>query len=162
MSTLLVAMGAVVVMAAGAEASEKVGGPEVVMTVVQQAYEQKSIETFAGLMSGDYRFHTTAANVNRFAEGFTREFELRSFQGLLSGVVHSDGSRMAPAQRVSLEFGEVRTSDDPEHADSTEHYRVLCVSGMRMEMVLSSEDSIVTNPALHARSNPKDMADQRW
>jgi len=123
--------------------------PEDALLLFKQAYEQKSVPAFADLVSDDYRFHSSAMVMSRFAEGFSRDFELRSLGGMFNGVKRPDGSEMPAADSIAIHYGEVMNSEDPEHADSLDHYRVLCVSSFQMDAVLASERIIHTDPGLH-------------
>lgn len=71
MRTLVAAMCAVFVMgaAAGFAAEKTASGPESVMAVLKRAYDEKSMETMAGLLSAEYLFHSSASAPAGFAKG---------------------------------------------------------------------------------------------
>lgn len=144
-------VGVTALLAAGAAvaAEKKAAGPESVLPVLKQAYEQKSIEAMSGLLTADYQFHTSDVRLSDFVNGRGRAFELGALRGLFNGVKHQDGRVSPPADSLSLSYDDALASPDPEHADSTAHYQVLAVNGFVMHIRLNDEQILETSPGLH-------------
>src|SRR5262245_18509392 len=59
--------------------------------------------------------------------GASRDDEARVIRGMLHGVIRDGDTLMAPADSVGMVIDGITEGVDPEHPDSTQHYRVLSV-----------------------------------
>lgn len=136
--------------ASGAAALENESiGPASVWPAFKFAYQQKSPAALAALLSGDYRYHSAAFKVAKFAEGFSRENELRAIQGMMLGVKQANGHVMPPADTLWFDHSAVRVAADPEHADSTQHYRTLQVDSLSFHVRAAGDRRFDTPSGLH-------------
>lgn len=137
------------------------GGPASAIHALARAYESRSVEGMAGLFTADYRFHFSAkerTDLEAWFDGFTREHELQSASGLFNGVVRDGQIVMPGAESITATLDGLEESPDPEHPDSTAHYRIVAVHRFRLAIVLagpgrwagpSERDTIALNPSLH-------------
>ena len=127
-------------------------GPITAVQSLARAYSGKSIGDYAALLTADYRFHfnsNRAIDARVFVDGFTREQELKSASGLFHGVARDGQVRMPAAESITASLDGLSESPDPEHGDSTTHYRVVATRRLRLGMRLAGGDSISLSPALH-------------
>ena len=118
--------------------NQPVSGPSSALEDLADAYRHLSVSGIDRVLTDDYRFH--AADENRplfgFTEGSARVDEMRLVRNLLEGVKHEGQVAMGRADSVGMLFDGISQGVDPEHADSTQQYRVLTVTraqwGIRM------------------------------
>ena len=120
--------------------------PTAAIQCLARAYSDKSLERYAALLSADYRFHTTQAKLIRFVDGMTRDFELQSTSNLFRGM--SPGGPDHGVVTLRVMANGLSEGPDPEHPDSTAHYRTVIARRFDMEMRLANGDTIVPQPAL--------------
>ena len=126
-------------------ANQPLVGPARALEVLAQGYRDRSPDAIGMILTADYKFHGmtmdgTPLDASRFTTGSAREAEMGAVRGMLLGVNRAGRSSMPPATRVELVVDGVSEQVDPEHADSTQHYRVLTVR--RFEMVVYLPDSL--------------------
>ena len=126
-------------------ANQPLVGPARAPEELAQGYRDRSPDAIGMILTADYKFHGmtmdgTPLDVSRFTTGSAREAEMGAVRGMLLGVNRAGRSSMPPATRVELVVDGVSEQVDPEHADSTQHYRVLTVR--RFEMVVYLPDSL--------------------
>lgn len=126
--------------------------PTAAIHSLARAYGDRSIQEFAALLSADYRFHSNTSGVagmGVFVDGFTREHELTSASELF-GVAPREGAAGRPAAtRITATLDSLSEGPDPEHPDSTSHFRVVAARRFQLGISLASGDTIVTGPGLH-------------
>ena len=132
--------------------SPKADSPIAAVHCLARAYSEKSLEDFAALLTADYRFHDDSGGgvlASQFVDGFTREHELKSASGLFNGVVREGRVVMPAAVSIATTLDGLSEGPDPEHQDSTGHYRVVAVRRFRMTLGLANGDTVALNPSLH-------------
>lgn len=126
--------------------------PTATVECLGRAYTQKSLESYAALLTADYRFHLDPKGripLSRFSEGFDRAFELKSTAGLFHGLV-VDGRIVTPGgDSIRVSRDSLWESPDPEHPDSTAHYRLVIVPGFTLEMRLPNSEFLKISSGLH-------------
>ena len=126
--------------------------PTVAVRCLATAYSRKSLADLGGLLAADYRFHMSSMRdslVAHFVEGFVRDHEIESASALFNGMVREGLVVMPAAESISVTVEGVSESADPEHRDSTAHYRVVAVRQLQMRILLASGARVVTSPSLH-------------
>ena len=126
-------------------ANQPLVGPARALEELAQGYRDRSPDAIGMVLTADYRFHGmtmdgTPWDMSRFTTGSARDAEMGAVRGLLLGVQRAGQITMPPASRVTLVVDGVSEQVDPEHADSTQHYRVLTVR--RFEMIVYLPDSL--------------------
>lgn len=126
-------------------ANQPLVGPARAIEDLAQGYRDRSPDAIGMILTADYKFHGMTMDgmpldVSRFTTGSAREAEMGAVRGMLLGVQHAGQIMMPPASRVTLVVDGVSEQVDPEHADSTQHYRVLTVR--RFEMTVYLPDSL--------------------
>ena len=119
-------------------ANQPLSGPETALDRWAQAYRSKSPEGVGSALSADYVFHTQADSLRGFLNGVDRASEMRSTRGLLEGVTKDGVVLMPPADSVKLVIDGVRQGLDPEHPDSTQHYRTLTTTRFELRVVMGN------------------------
>jgi len=126
--------------------------PTAAFECLGRAYSERSLESLAALLTADYRFHFDPEGTvptGSFSEGFDREFELKSTGGLFHGIV-LDGRVVSPgADSIRVSRDSLWESPDPEHPDSTSHYRLVVVRGFTLEIRLPKSEFLKVSSGLH-------------
>jgi hypothetical protein len=102
-------------------------GPQAALERLADGYRDLSLDSVAASLTADYRFHSMMDSLTGFVFGSARDEELGVVRGLLHGVVKGADTLMAPADSVGMILDGILENVDPEHPDSTQHYRVLSV-----------------------------------
>lgn len=92
------------------------------------AFRARRPQEMAALLTRDYRGHAPSEAIDRFDEGVTREAERARTEPLLLGIVQNGRIVLSGADSAGVTLDGVREWPDPEHADSTEHYRLTTVT----------------------------------
>ena len=130
-------------------ANQPVVGPDAALERFAHAYRTRSVAGVDKVLTADYRFHEQGSTVSGFITGHDRETEMGAIRGMLEGV-RKDGLTLMPAaETVSLEMDGISQNFDPEHPDSTEHYRVLTVRKFNLRAVLPNGNTLVTETRLN-------------
>lgn len=133
-------------------ASSESAGPASAIHALERAYADKSLEGMAGLFTADYRFHFSAKgrdDLKAAVDGFTREHELKSAAALFDGVVREGRIVMPAARTITATLDSLDESPDPEHPDSTAHYRIVAVHRFRLKIELADGNTLALNRSLH-------------
>lgn len=120
-------------------ANQPVTGPQSVLEDWAQAYRDKSPEGVGAALTADYVFHTQTPDPRGFITGIDRESEMHTTRGMLEGVKRDGVQVMPPADSVFLFVDGVNQSTDPEHPDSTQHYRTLVISRLELRIVFGGD-----------------------
>lgn len=103
-------------------------GPSRAIEDLAQGYRDRSPGAVGGVLTGDYVFHSIdEGDVRSFFDGHVRADELTAVRNMLEGVKREGVVVFPPAERVEALVDGVTEQVDPEHADSTQHYRMLTV-----------------------------------
>ena len=113
-------------------------GPTRAIEDLAQGYRDRSPDAIGAVLTADYTFHGVSVDFSRLVVGSAREFEMGAVRGLLLGVRQGERVIMPAAERVEMAVDGVSEQPDPEHPDSTEHYRVLTVR--RFETIVHLPD----------------------
>ncbi len=109
-------------------ASQPLEGPQATLASFARAYRDLSADRVVSHFTADYRFHILGDSLLRFVSGFGREQEASTIQNMLRGLVRGADTLMAPVDSVGMQMDGFLEAPDPEHPDSTRHYRVVVVS----------------------------------
>ena len=104
-------------------------GPQAALERLADAYRDRSPDSVLANLTLDYRFHSVGSSDSMlsFTIGSDRETEAGVIRGMLHGVIRNGDTLMAPADSVGMIIDGINEGVDPEHPDSTQHYRVLSV-----------------------------------
>lgn len=92
------------------------------------AFRARRPQDQAAWLTQDYRGHAPSGAIDRFDEGLTREAERARTEPLLLGIVQNGRTVLSAADSAGVTLDGVRERPDPEHADSTDHYRLTTVT----------------------------------
>jgi hypothetical protein len=109
-------------------ASQRLEGPQATLATFAEAYRRLSPDDVVSHFTADYRFHILGDSLVRFVSGFGREQEANTIRNMLHGLVRGADTLMAPVDSVGMEMDGFLEAPDPEHPDSTQHYRVVVVA----------------------------------
>jgi len=133
-------------------ANQPLTGPPAALERLASAYRGLSPTGIDAVLAGDYRFHAageTRESLVRFAAGTSRETEMAVVRNMLRGVTHAGDKGMPRADSVGMSFDGISEGVDPEHPDSTQHYRVLTVTRAEFNIRLSNGDYLLNQPSMH-------------
>ncbi len=116
---------------------------------MEKAYATKSIELQSSLFTDDYRFHSLVMKLSEYVDGSDREREIRIAKNLFAGRLFGKGEPKPDAMRLELVCGDVTEGPDPEHADSTEHYRVLVSNKFSMRVIEDGKERMSVPSSQH-------------
>lgn len=108
--------------------TQPVLGPEATLERWAAAFRARSPQDVAAQLTTDYRGRSAGEALDRFDEGRTREAERTQTEHLLRGVMRDGRTVLPPADSAGFALDGVRELPDPEHADSTQHYRLVTVT----------------------------------
>ena len=115
-----------------------------------RAYSDESLEALGALLSGDFGFYGNDARVAPYLPKLLdRDRELRIASNIFNGVSRDGKVVMPGADSVSITVGELAESPDPEHPDSTDHYRLVAVHRFESRIHRAGLKDFTSLPALH-------------
>jgi hypothetical protein len=122
--------------------------PTATLPRLAEAYEARSLTGLDALLTADFRFHFSGGDAagSRYAEGWTRNEELRSARSMFHGV---PGSALPRADSIFVSTGVVDAGVDPEHPDSTCQYRLAIARGLGIRLVMPNGRCMTPQPAVH-------------
>jgi hypothetical protein len=123
--------------------------PKAAIRCLAQAYNERSIGRFEGLLSADYRFHFSAGDSagSGYLNAFDRGHELRSARRLFTGVDENGEPAGIIAKTLRVTVGGMDEGADPEHPDSLSAYRVVVARQMTMRITREKGETMVGLPA---------------
>jgi len=127
-------------------------GPQAALDNLAMAYRRMSVAGVDAMLTNDYRFHSIGeklASLQTYADGSPRDVEMASVRALLEGVTRDGKMIMPKADSVGMSFDGVSQGIDPEHADSTQHYRVLIVFRAQWGVRTTTGLRFLNAPSLH-------------
>lgn len=119
-------------------ANQPLEGPQATLESLAGAYRQLSADAVLSNLTADYRFHALGDSAMLFVSGNDRDREARVLRNLLNGSIRGGDTLRAPADSVGLVLDGFVEAPDPEHPDSTQHYRVVVVA--RFELGIRAGD----------------------
>lgn len=124
-------------------------GPEAALERYARAFRERSPDGIGAVLTADYRFHQRGDSLTDFLSGSDRDTDMGVVRSLLLGV-HKDGVVVMPAaDSLSLYLDGVSQRFDPEHPDSSEHYRLLTVKRFHSRIVLPGGQVLETMETLN-------------
>lgn len=123
--------------------------PEDALRQLRRAYETRSLDLLSGVLSADYRFHTSDAMVGQYWLGADRGFELESAGNLFSGQAPGNPGSVSGPPRLMISVGPSARGTDPEHPDSTGQYCVLVAERMEMRVEYRGKPVLHVGPSQH-------------
>jgi hypothetical protein len=116
-----------------------------------RAYSERSVERLGALLAADFRSHVTGEDsVERcFPDGMDRAHEMSVITGLIRGVRQGGVLVAAPALDVRVKAQDLIEADDPEHPDSTDHYRLVAIQRFTFDITAADSMEYQSSPSLH-------------
>jgi hypothetical protein len=109
-------------------ANQPLVGPQATLESFAQAYRRLSADDVVSHFTADYRFHILGDSLLQFVSGFGRDQESNTIHNMLHGLVKGADTLMAPVDSVGMQMDGFLEAVDPEHPDSTQHYRVVVLA----------------------------------
>jgi hypothetical protein len=109
--------------------------PTAAVEALAAAYEAKSVPALDELLAGDFQFHTTDEQIARLID-VDRAREMQIAQTLFHGGIHAGEVIVPAADSISFVFEGLGESPDPEHPDSTAHFRTVTAARFRGDIYL--------------------------
>ena len=129
-------------------ANQPLEGPQATLQRLARAYGERSLEGVMGTFAGDYRFHSMGDSLLSYSGGATREYEESSLRGLMLGWFENGQMVRPPADSIGVSMDGFQEGADPEHPDSTQHYRTIAVGRFDFG-IKQGETRMVARTALH-------------
>lgn len=107
--------------------NQPVVGPQGTLEAIARGYRDRSADSVAAYYTADFRFHSFGDTLLKFVEGIDRAHELAMLHRLFEGVIQGGDTLHSPADSVGMLLDGFDEGVDPEHPDSTQHYRVVVV-----------------------------------
>jgi hypothetical protein len=108
---------------------------------LEAALELRHAVEYDSLLAADYRFHFSPESdpdlVTRYGTQWGREDELAALRHLFTGFTDDQSILQPGATRITLQLNGATIADDPDHADSTAHYRRAIVPSLDATVELS-------------------------
>jgi len=117
--------------------------PAAAVEALARAYEAKSLPRLQGLLAADFHFHTTDENIARLLE-VDRARELQVAGAIFHGLVQRGEVIQPAADSISFQVGGLSENADPEHPDSTAHYRTVVAARFEGDIYLPGDRSYET------------------
>lgn len=115
--------------------------PALLLARLEAALELRHVGEYDSLLTVDFRFQFSAdsdpALVAQYGNLWDRQDELASFGHLVTGFTDEQSTYQFPATRIHMSLGGTSIVDDPDHADSTAHYRLAIVPSLHAGIELS-------------------------
>ena len=84
-----------------------------------------------------------------FPNGIDRATEMSVITGLIRGVRRGDSLLAPPVRDVRVKAEGMTEADDPEHPDSTEHYRLVVIERFQFDIVAEGDTEFRNDASLH-------------
>jgi len=125
-------------------------GPEAALERYAEAFRDRSPDSVGAVLTADYRFHTAGDSLSQLEVGSDRASEMRLVRNLLLGIVRDGVTVVPPPDSVGMRFDGIAEGVDPEHPDSTQHYRTLTVNRAEYGIRTHTGDRLLNAPTTHA------------
>ena len=122
-------------------ANQPVTGPQGTLEAVARGYPERSVPAVLGHYTADYRFHTMGDSLYPFVTGHDRAAEEESLRNMFEGGP-GEAELQGPVDSLGVFMDGFQEGVDPEHPDSTQHYRVVVVG--RFELGIRKGDMRMT------------------
>ncbi len=107
-----------------------IDAPRGALERLAQSYRDLDLETYAALLTADYRFITADPRFDAsYPDGFDRTFDIASSAGLFNATPIPGKPAVTS---IDVELGTLSEGADPEHADSLGRYRLIIAPHMKM------------------------------
>jgi hypothetical protein len=130
-------------------AKQPITGPESAIERYVWAFRDRSPEDVGGVFTSDYVFHHKGDDLQDYLKGVDRTSEILAVRGMLEGVSKDGAVVLPPPVSVEITADGISQQFDPEHADSTEHYRVLTVKRLEVRLTMPDGQLMITPASLH-------------
>jgi len=128
---------------------QPVTGPASAIEAYAQAFRDRNSAGIDAVLTADYTFHGMTMDFKEYTYGNARQNELETVDNMLNGLKRDGVVIFPPPQSVAITVDGVRDNIDPEHADSTEQYRVLTVTRLGFKIVKDSSVTFNSSPSVH-------------
>ena len=129
--------------------NQSLSGPPTAVENLAQAYRDRSPAGIDAVLTADYVFHASGVSMPQFMLGNPRATEMSAVRGMLEGVKRGDQVLMPAAEHVEMVVDGLSQQVDPEHPDSTEHYRVITVKRFEIRIQFKGRHSLDTPASVH-------------
>ena len=130
-------------------AKQPITGPESAIDRYVWAFRDRSPEGVGGVLTSDYVFHHKGDDLQDYLKGIDRASEMRSIRGMLEGVTRDGAVVLPPPVSVAITADGISQQFDPEHPDSTEHYRVITVKRLEVRLAMPDGQQMITPASQH-------------
>lgn len=128
---------------------QPVTGPASAIEAYAQAFRDRNSAGIDAVLTADYTFHGMTLDFKQYAFGSVRKNEIETVNNIFHGLTHEGVVIFPPPLSVSMTVDGVRDNIDPEHADSTEQYRMLTVTRLGFKIVKDSSVTFDSAPSVH-------------
>jgi hypothetical protein len=117
--------------------------PQNTMLRFKATYEYQVVGDYEKLFSKDFRFtfssQSDADLVARYGNNWGKDDEIESTRHLFQGFTDENGDAQPAATTITMTLPGIVDQDDPFHADSTEHYRVIAIPTLLLHIALAND-----------------------
>ena len=116
-----------------------------------RAFSERSVVRLGALLAADFRSHVAGQDqvTMRFPDGIDRATEMSVIRGLIQGVRQGDSVLAPPIRNAQVKAEGLHEADDPEHPDSTEHYRLVVIDRFTFDLTADDGTEYQSRPLLH-------------
>src|SRR5262245_34873603 len=129
--------------------NQPIVGPQAALERYAEAFRARSPDGIAAVLTSDYRFHTVGDSLSLYWQGSDRVTEMRVVRNLLLGIIRDGVTVVPPPDSVGIYFDGFADGIDPEHPDSTQHYRSVTVNRAEFGIRLANGDHLLNAPTTH-------------
>jgi hypothetical protein len=119
--------------------TQPLSGPQATLDRFARAYRERSPEGVIGTYTADYRFHSFDDSLLKYTFGASREEEENSVRNMMLGFFKDGQMVRPPVDSIGMTMDGFDEGADPEHPDSTAHYRTIAIG--RFEFGLRNGDT---------------------
>ncbi len=129
-------------------ANQPLVGPQATLERLARAYRDRSPDDVIATYTADYRFHTMGDSLRSYSMGMTRGDDASSVRAMMLGEIRDGDTLRAPADSIGLTMDGFEEGADPEHPDSTQHYRTVAVGRFDFGIRIG-KDLMLNTSSLH-------------
>jgi len=107
---------------------------------MEQTWERKDEASYALLLTSDFRYHFSPAAdpllADLYGDNWTRIDEIAAITHLFHGFTNSNDIQVPAASRIDMTLSGVSVVSDPDHPDSTIHYRKCVITSLSVTIAV--------------------------
>jgi len=116
--------------------------PENALKVLERGYNTRSLHDLGSLYTANYQFHFPNQEKTVELQAFGREKELSSANHLFHGLVVDGKTVLVAADNIAMSIAGLTANPDPEHPDSTDHYRLIASTQCGLAMTVPGTNTL--------------------